>query len=146
MKELYYDAEGDILTVNFLPTEAKQETGIEITDNIVLYFDTIDEKPLQMILISYSRLVAHSRQNPLELKKLSKYPKRLQRLALKLIQNEPVSNFLELKPSDTETHHALRVKKLVLEPKILEEHASQFATKSKIRKRKSGRQPVAIAA
>ncbi len=74
MKELHYDAEGDILTVNFLPAKAKKETGIEITDNIVLYFDTVDEKPLQMILISYSRLVEHTRRSPVQLKKLAKYP------------------------------------------------------------------------
>ncbi len=123
MKELYYDAEGDILTVNFPPTEAKKETGIEITDNIVLYFDTIDEKPLQMILISYSRLVAHTRRNPLPLNKLAKYPKRLQRIALKLIQQAPVSHFLELKTSDADVYGAVKVKRIALAPKILEEAA-----------------------
>jgi len=121
MKELYYDAEGDILTVNFLPTEAKKETGIEITDNIVLYFDTIDEKPLQMILISYSCLVAHTRRNPLSLNKLAKYPKRLQRIALKLIQRAPVSHFLELKASDADVYGKVKVKRIALAPKILEE-------------------------
>jgi hypothetical protein len=144
MKELYYDAEGDILTVNFPPAEAKKETGIEITDNIVLYFDTIEEKPLQMILISYSRLVAYSRRNPLELKKLSKYPKRLQRIALKLIQQAPVSHFLELKLSDKDDYHSVRVKKLTLEPKILEE--TPLRTKSKVAEKKPKRQPVGIAA
>jgi len=119
MKEINYDPEGDILTVHFLDY-AKQHAGLEITDNIVLYFDTVNEKPLEMILICYSRLVTYTRKNPLKLK-LSKYPKRLQKIALKLIQQPPVSNFLELNASDTAAYHTVRVKKLVLEPKILEE-------------------------
>ncbi len=121
MRELYYDAEGDILTVNFPFKKAKREAGIEITDNIVFYFDTINERPLQMILISYSRLVEYTRKNPLKLKRLAKYPKRLQRIALKLLQTAPVSHFLELKTSDADKHATVRVKKLVLEPKLLEE-------------------------
>jgi hypothetical protein len=40
MKELYYDAEGDILTVNF-GDASKKHAGLEINDNIVLYFDTL---------------------------------------------------------------------------------------------------------
>jgi hypothetical protein len=126
MKEIHYDAEGDILTVNFLKTTAEKphiekHVGFEIARNIVFYFDPVNEKPLEMIVISYSRLIQYTRQNPLQLKKLSKYPRRLQRLALKLIQQTPVSNFLELKASDNEAHHTVRVKKLILEPKILEE-------------------------
>jgi len=127
MKEIHYDAEGDILTINFLATTEKphieKHVGFEIARNIVFYFDPVNEKPLEMILISYSRLVKYTRQSPLKLKKLSRYPKRMQRIALKLIQQPPVSNFLELKTSDTESYHAVRVKKLVLAPKILEEAA-----------------------
>ncbi len=125
MKAFYYDAEADILTADFLPTSAKRiivkkETGIEIADNVSFYFDTVDEKPVQMILVSYSRLVKHTRRSPLQLKKLARFPKRLQRIALKLIQQPPVSNFLELKDSDKDSHRTVRVKKLILEPKILE--------------------------
>jgi len=125
MKMLYYDAEGDILTVDFLPTIAKRsivkkETGIEIADNVSFYFDTVDEKLVQMILVSYSRLVKHTCRSPLQLKKLARFPKRLQRIALKLMQQPPVSNFLELKASDKDSHRTVRVKKLVLEPQILE--------------------------
>jgi len=123
MKDIYYDAEGDVLTVNFPHAKVKKEMAIEIADTVVLYFDVVNEKPLQMILICYNRLVQYTRRKPLKLERLASYPKRLQRLALKLIQRPPVSNFLELKASDTEAYHAVRVKKLVLEPKILEEAA-----------------------
>jgi len=121
MKELYYDAEGDILTVNFPSAKAKKETGIEITDNIVLYFDSVNEKPLQMIFVCYNRLVQYTRRRPLPLDKLASYPKRLQRIALKLLQTPPVSHFLEFKPSDIDMFGAVRVKKLTLAPKLLEE-------------------------
>ena len=120
MKDIYYDAEGDILTVNFPHAKVKKETGLEIADTIVLYFDIVSEKPLQMIFICYNRLVQYTRRKPLSLEKLASYPKRLQRIALKLIQQPPVSNFLELQALDNGSHHAVRVKKLVLEPKILE--------------------------
>jgi len=126
MKEIHYDAEGDILTINFLATTVEphieKQVGFEIARNIVFYFDPVNEKPLEMILISYSHLVKYTRQNPLKLK-LAKYPKRLQRTALKLIQQTPVSHFLELQISDAEIYDAVRVKKIVLDPKILEEAA-----------------------
>ncbi|KAA0231533.1 hypothetical protein EDS67_01515 [candidate division KSB1 bacterium] len=120
MKDIYYDAEGDILTVNFPHAKVKKETGLEIADTIVLYFDTVEEKPLQMIFICYNRLVQYSRRKPIVLDKLASYPKRLQRLVLKLIQQAPVSNFLEVKALDKDSRHTVRVKKLVLEPKLLE--------------------------
>jgi hypothetical protein len=123
MKDIYYDAEGDVLTVNFPHAKVKKETAVEIIDTVVLYFDVVNEKPLQMIFICYNRLVQYTRRKPLPLDKLASYPKRLQRIALKLLQQAPVSHFLELKTSDTEVHGAVRVKKIALEPKILEETA-----------------------
>ncbi|MCI0613847.1 hypothetical protein L0244_12755 [bacterium] len=128
MKAIHYDAEGDILTVNFLKTTAarrrvKEHVGFEIANNIVLYFDPVNEKPLEIIFLSYSRLVEYTRCTPLKLDMLASYPKRLQRTVLKLIQQPPVSNFLELKTSDTEAYQAVRVKNLVLRPAILEETA-----------------------
>ncbi len=146
MKDIYYDAEGDILTVNFPLATIKKHVGLEIADTIVLYFDPVTEKPFQMIFICYNRLVQYTRRQPLKLERLASYPKHLQRLALKLIQKEPVSNFLELITSDTETYHAVRVKKLVLEPKILEESVSPLPAKSKVAKKKSKRRSVGVAA
>jgi len=121
MKEIYYDAEGDILTIDFPRIKGKKELGLQLADNIVLYVNPSEEKAVHMIFISYSRLVEYTRRTPLKLDMLASYPKRLQRTALKLIQQPPVSNFLELKTSDTETYHAVRVKKLILKPTILEE-------------------------
>ena len=145
MKDIHYDAEGDILTVNFPHPAIKKHVGMEIADPIVLYFDPVDEKPFQMIFICYNRLVQYTRRTPLKLERLASYPKRLQRIALKLIQQAPVANFLELKTSDTDIRHAVKVKKLVLEPQILDEPVSPLRAKSKVAKRKSKR-PVGVAA
>jgi len=146
MKEIYYDAEGDILAVDFPRVKGKKELGLQLADNIVLYVNPSEEKPVHMILLSYSRLVEYTRRNPLELDILPSYPKRLQRLALKLLQQAPVANFLDLKKSDTETRHTVRVKKLSLVPKILEEFVPPLRVKTKATARKSKRYPVAIAA
>ncbi|MDZ7361755.1 MAG: hypothetical protein ONB46_13670 [candidate division KSB1 bacterium] len=127
MKDIHCDAEGDILTVIFVKTtdkpQAEKHLGCELAKNFVFYFDSINEAPSEIIVISYSRLVEYTRRTPLKLDMLASYPKRLQRTALKLIQQPPVSNFLELKTSDTEAYHAVRVKKLVLRPAILDETA-----------------------
>jgi hypothetical protein len=127
MKDIHYDAEGDILTVNFVKTtdkpQAQKHIGVELVNNIILHFDPAHEQPLEMIVVSYSRLVKLTRRSPMQMKKLLQYPKRLQRIALKLIQQAPVSNFLELKISDTDVYGSVKVKKVALEPKILEEAA-----------------------
>lgn len=120
MKEIYYDAEGDILTVDFPRVRKKRAPGVQINENIVLYLDPVDEKPIHMILISYSRLVKYTRHTPLKLDKLASYPKRLQRIALKLMQQPPVSHFLKLQTSDADLYSAVKVRKIALEPKILE--------------------------
>ena len=39
MKVIHYDAEGDILSVTFAETGEQLHTGVELTDNIVLYYD-----------------------------------------------------------------------------------------------------------
>jgi hypothetical protein len=145
MKEIYYDAEGDILTVDFPRLKGKKELGLQITDNIVLYINPSEEKPVHMIFLSYSRLVEYTRRTPLKLDMLASYPKRLQRTALKLIQQPPVSNFLELKTLDSDVYGSVRVKKIALEPKILEEAIFPLPAKSKI-ERKSKRRTVGVVA
>jgi len=146
MKEIYYDAEGDILTIDFPRIKGKKELGLQIADNIVLYVNPSEEKPVHMIFLSYSRLVEYTRRTPLKLDMLASYPKRLQRIALKLLQQAPVANFLDLKTSDTDTRHTVRVKKLSLEPQILEEAVSPLRAKSKVTRKKPKRRSVGIAA
>lgn len=69
MKEIHYDAEGDILTVNFVKTTNKPQAvthvGFEIARNVVFYSDPIQEKPLEIILLSHSRLVKYTQDKVL---------------------------------------------------------------------------------
>ena len=52
MRNIYYDVEGDILSVTFVEVE-DQHTGIELSDNIVLYFNPDTEQPIKLLLLSY---------------------------------------------------------------------------------------------
>jgi len=96
MKAINYDAEGDILSVKF--TEAKEQvhTGIELTDNIVLYFNPETEQPLHLILSSYQAMMHASIQAPLSLDELSKILSAYQTTILKILQCAPLSSFLQI--------------------------------------------------
>jgi len=96
MKGINYDAEGDILSIKF--TEAKEQvhTGIELMDNIVLYFNPVTEQPLHLILSSYQAMMHASAQTPLSLDGLAKIPSTYQTTILKILQCAPLSNFLQI--------------------------------------------------
>ena len=65
MKAIHYDAEGDILSVTFSESNEQMHTGIELSDNIVLYYNPDTGKPLQLILVSYRALLQASAQAPI---------------------------------------------------------------------------------
>ncbi|MCB9156132.1 MAG: hypothetical protein H6645_03335 [Caldilineaceae bacterium] len=96
MKSISYDAEGDILSVTFTETKEQKQTGVELTDNIVLYFNPETEQPLALILTSYQAMMQTGAQTPLLLEGLAKIPPRLQAIILKLLQRAPLSGFLQL--------------------------------------------------
>jgi len=64
-----------------------------LTDNIVLYFDPTTEEPLQLILVSYRRLLEAP---PIRLDGLAEVPDDLRAAALRLVCRAPVANFLRL--------------------------------------------------
>ena len=90
---LVYDAEGDILDVDFRLTRKVSQQGIELHDNIVLWTDTRCMQALRLLFISYSRLCE---QPALTLSKLKKLPPRQQTQLLRLLNSEPVKRFLVL--------------------------------------------------
>ena len=96
MKSINYDAEGDILSVTFTETKEQKQTGIELTDNIVLYFNPDTEQPLALILSSYQAMMEASSQTPLLLDGLAEVPSALQAIILKLLQRAPLSGFLQV--------------------------------------------------
>lgn len=96
MKAISYDAEGDILSVSFTEVTEQKQTGVELNDNIVLYFNPETEQPLALILSSYQAMREASAQTPLLLEGLSEIPSTMQAIILKLLQRTPLSDFLQL--------------------------------------------------
>lgn len=88
---LVYDAEGDILDVDFRLTRKASQRGIELHDNIVLWTDTRHTRALRLLFLSYARLCE---QPALTLTKLKKLPVRQQTQLLRLLMSEPVKRFL----------------------------------------------------
>ena len=67
MRGIHYDAEGDILSVVFAESSHAGHTGIELADNIVLYYNPETDQPPELILVSYQALVRASEQRPIRL-------------------------------------------------------------------------------
>lgn len=88
---LVYDAEGDILDVDFRLTGEKPRRGIELHDNVMVWTDAEEKKILRLLLLSYSQLCA---QPALTLKQLQKMPTRRRSKLIKLLANDPVKRFL----------------------------------------------------
>lgn len=114
MRNIDYDLEGDILTVTFAESKGRVHTGVELTDNIVLYFDPTTEEPLQLILVSYRRLLEAP---PIRLDGLAEVPDDLRAAALRLVRRAPVANFLRL-TEDSRTVPAGHVTEIFL-PTVL---------------------------
>jgi hypothetical protein len=100
MKYIHYDAEGDILSVTFAETEGQTHTGVELSDNIVLYYNPKTEEPLGLVLLSYRALLQASAQVPLPLEGLARAPARVRETVMSLLRRTPVTSFLQL----VETH------------------------------------------
>jgi hypothetical protein len=94
MKYIHYDAEGDILSVVF--AEGAQHTGVEISDNIVLYYDPETGEPLGLILSSYRAMLYASVQAPLPLAGLARAPANVRRTLLAALQRAPLTSFIQL--------------------------------------------------
>ncbi len=96
MKAIHYDAEGDILCVTFAEASDQTHTGIELADNIVLYYNPETGKPLQLVLISYQALVQASARTPLLLDGLAKAPAKIRATIIALLQHAPLTSFLQV--------------------------------------------------
>ncbi|MFZ4660797.1 MAG: DUF2283 domain-containing protein [Caldilineaceae bacterium] len=96
MKAIHYDAEGDILSVTFSEATGQNHSSIELSDNIVLYYNSETEKPLQLILVSYQAMVEASQQTPILLDGLAQAPAKVQATITTLLQQRPLTAFLQL--------------------------------------------------
>ena len=88
---LVYDAEGDILDVDFRLTGEKPRRGIELHENIAVWTNAHGTRILRLMLLSYARLLE---QPDLALVKLTKLPARQRADLLKLLTSDPVKRFL----------------------------------------------------
>jgi hypothetical protein len=96
MKAIHYDAEGDILSVTFSEATGQNHSSIELSDNIVLYYNSETEKPLQLILVSYQAMVEASQKTPILLDGLAQAPAKVQATITALLQQRPLTAFLQL--------------------------------------------------
>jgi hypothetical protein len=96
MKSIHYDSEGDILTVTFAHADDQPMRGVELNDNIVLYYNRKTKEPIELILVSYQALLKASARQPLQLGGLQVLPVSVRMAVLRMIRRAPVSNFLKL--------------------------------------------------
>lgn len=95
MKAIHYDAEGDILSVTFSETGEQNHTGIELSDNIVLYYNPDTEQPLKIIFMSYQAMLQASTQTPILLDGIAQYPSKIRSSVMKLLQELPLTGFIK---------------------------------------------------
>ena len=88
---LIYDAEGDILDVDFRLTGEKPRQGIELHDNVTVWTNAQGTRILRIMFLSYAKLLE---QPGLSLVKLKKLPARQRTGLLKLLMSDPVKRFL----------------------------------------------------
>jgi len=88
---LFYDAEGDILDVDFRLTGEKPRQGIELHDNITVWTNAQGTRILRLMFLSYTKLLE---QPDIPLVKLKKLPARQRAGLLKLLTSDPVKGFL----------------------------------------------------
>ena len=96
MKTIHYDAEGDILSVTFAESSRAAHTGIELAENIVLYYNPDTGQPLALILVSYQAMVRASEQTPIVLDGLAQTPATMRATILALLQRAPLTAFLQV--------------------------------------------------
>jgi hypothetical protein len=112
MKSINYDAEGDILSVTFVEAEGQQHTGIELTDQIVLYYNPETGKALQLVVLSYRALLQASRRSPLRLDGLASAPLQVCATVMALLKSEPLAAFVQLVEAQGTTPPASRLREI----------------------------------
>jgi len=96
MKAIHYDAEGDILSVTFIEAKEQRHTGLELSDNIVLYYNPETKTPLKLVLSSYRELLQASTRAPIVLDGLAQAPVKVRATITALLQRAPLTAFLQV--------------------------------------------------
>lgn len=119
MKSIHYDAEGDILSVTFAEAEGQKHTGVELTDQIVLYYNPETARPLQLVVLSYRAVLQASRRSPLRLDGLVSAPLKVRATVTALLQSAPLAAFFQLVEAPGTTPPASRLHE-VFAPNMLQ--------------------------
>ncbi|MCL4833821.1 MAG: hypothetical protein KJZ86_15370 [Caldilineaceae bacterium] len=90
-----YDSEGDTLEIFFAAGSA---TGIELTDEIVLRYDTTSALPRSLIFTSFSHLIQGTEYGPesFRMTGIEALPPKHRDDVLRILRMLPVSYFLQL--------------------------------------------------
>jgi len=96
MKAIHYDTEGDILSVTFTEAKEQKQIGLELSDNIVLYYNPDTKMPLKLLLLSYRALLQTSTQTPILLDGLTQAPVEVQATVTALLKREPLTAFIQV--------------------------------------------------
>lgn len=96
MKAIHYDTEGDILSVTFTEAKEQKHIGLELSDNIVFYYNPEIKIALRLLLLSYRALLQTSTQAPILLDGLSQAPVEVQATVTALLKCEPLTAFIQV--------------------------------------------------
>ena len=91
-----YDQDSDDLEIVF--EKARANCVVELTGNIILRFDRVQEKALSLILIGFSTLAQVTEIGPksFPLTGLADLPEDLRQTVVKIITSPPVNQFLKV--------------------------------------------------
>jgi len=108
MKSIHYDAEGDILSVTFAQ-KGQTHTGIELSDNIVLYYNPETKEPLELMMLSYRAMLHANVQAPLLLDGLAQASAQVQATVTFMLQHAPLASFFHLVETPDKTRPSGRL-------------------------------------
>ena len=93
MVKISYDAEGDLLEIQFTQFPESRR-GIGLTEHITVFYDESIETPTGLTVVSYTKLLALS---PLPLSELLDAPLQVQGKVKQSLRSHPLSRFIHLK-------------------------------------------------
>lgn len=96
MKAIHYDAEGDILALTFSETKEQKQTGVELSENIVLYYNPETKTPIKLLILSYGALMQTNAKSPISLDGLTHAPVGVQAVVSTMLKSTPLNSVIHV--------------------------------------------------
>jgi hypothetical protein len=96
MKAIHYDAEGDILSITYSENKKQKQIGVELSDNIVLYYNPEAKTPIKLLILSYGALMQANTQSPLLLDGLIQAPVEVQSIVTAMLKSNPLKTVIQV--------------------------------------------------